>query len=266
MRPAAWRWWTRWALWRRSRDRPATACAWTARRAHAGATATFVDGDSLTGIVDGSNGSFSITSTPSPASSLSIYRNGVLLAAGVDYSANGSNITFIPAAAPQPGDTLLASYRLAASTSGTAQLFPSAQVLCSGTGAAVNGTTFERIGACSIPAGVLSAGDRIQISFDLDHQGTASGFTVQLVWGATTMMQRDAAAAETLVDGRADAVIKADGAQLSWQSWGATLALGAGSLTASDAYSNGLTIGFNAKLDTAGDVVTLRGYSVVRLP
>ena len=200
-----------------------------------GSTAAFVDGDSPTGIVDGSNVSFSLSAAPNPASSLAIYRNGVLVAAGVDYTANGSNIGFTPAAAPQPGDTLLASYRLGTTTSGSGQLFPSSQVLCSGTGATANGTSFTSVGTCVIPASVLSAGDRIQISFDLDHQGTASGFTVQLVWGGTTVMQRDAAAAETLVDGRADAVILASGTQLSWQSWGAQLALGAGSLTASDA-------------------------------
>jgi hypothetical protein len=231
-----------------------------------GSAPSFVDGDSLSGIVDGSNVSFSLSATPTPASSLAIYRNGVLLSAGVDYAANGSNIGFVPAAAPQPGDTLLASYRLGPSSSGSGQLFPTAQVLCSGTGAAVNGTDFASVGACSIPAGVLRAGDRIQIGFDLEHQGTASGFTVQVVWGGTTVMQRDAAATETLVDGRADAVIKTDGAQLSWQSWGASLAFGAGSSIASDAYASGITIGFNAKLATAGDVVALRGYSVVRVP
>jgi hypothetical protein len=231
-----------------------------------GTSASFVDHDSLTGIVDGSNVTFSLSGTPQPASSLAIFRNGVLLSAGEDYSANGSNIAFIPAAAPQPGDTLLASYRLASTPSSSGQLFPSAQVLCSGTGAAVNAASFGSAGSCTIPAGVLSAGDRIQISFDLDHAGTASGFTLQLLWGGTTVMQRDADATETLVDGRADAVIKTDGAQLSWQSWGASLAFGAGSLTAVDSYASGITIGFNVKLATAGDVVTLRGYSVVRLP
>jgi hypothetical protein len=230
-----------------------------------GSAASFVDHDSLTGIVDGSNVAFSVSGSPQPASSLAIYRNGMLLSAGVDYTANGSNITFVSAAAPQPGDTLLASYRLGTTTS-TGQLFPSAQVLCSGTGAAVNAATFNSVGLCSIPAGVLSAGDRVQISFDLDHAGTASGFTLQVVWGATTVMQRDAAASETLVDGRADAVLKTDGAQLSWQSWGSSLPFGAGSLTAADAWARGINIGFNVKLATAGDVVALRGYSVVRLP
>ncbi len=80
------------------------------------------------------------------------------------------------------------------------------------------------------------------------------------------MVQRDAPATETLVHWRADAVIKTDGAQLSWQCWGASLPFSAGSLTANDPYASGITIGLNARLATAGDVVRLSGYSVVRLP
>ena len=82
------------------------------------ATPSFVDADALTGIVDGSNTSFSLSNAPNPAASLAVYRNGMLDKAGVDYTVNGGSIQFLAASTPQPGDTLLASYRLTAEGSG----------------------------------------------------------------------------------------------------------------------------------------------------
>jgi len=40
------------------------------------AAPSFVDADALTGIVDGSNTSFTLSNTPNPKASLAIYRNG----------------------------------------------------------------------------------------------------------------------------------------------------------------------------------------------
>jgi hypothetical protein len=37
--------------------------------------------------------------------------NGVLLKQGVDYTLGPAGITFVPAAIPQPGDSLLVSFR-----------------------------------------------------------------------------------------------------------------------------------------------------------
>jgi hypothetical protein len=165
-----------------------------------GATASFVDGDTLSGIVDGSNPSFSLSIAPNPAASLAVYRNGMLQKAGQDYTVNGLSIQFLAASTPQPGDTLLASYRLAANGSGaTGQMFPSPQALCSGTGAATNTADFASIGSCTILGGILAAGDRVEILFDLEHQGTAAGFTFKVLWGGTTVVQRDAAVGDTLV-------------------------------------------------------------------
>lgn len=232
-----------------------------------GATASFVDGDTLSGIVDGSNPSFSLSSTPNPPASLAVYRNGMLQKAGLDYTVNGQSIQFLVASTPQPGDTLLASYRLTGNGSGgTGQLFPSPQALCGGTGAATNGADFASIGACTIPGGLLAAGDRVEIRFDLEHQGTAAGFTFKVLWGGTTVVQRDAAAEDALVSGRAEAAIGTGGAQWSQQSWGTLLPLGAGVVGSTDAYAGGITIDFQGKLAQAGDTLTLRGYTVVRLP
>ena len=71
----------------------------------------FVDSETPAGAVDGANLVFSLGSVPSPAGSLRLHRNGLLLAAGLDYQLTGHTVTFISIAAPQPGDVLLASYR-----------------------------------------------------------------------------------------------------------------------------------------------------------
>ena len=86
-------------------------------------TPTFVDGDLPSGIVDGSNATFALTAVPAPATSLSVYRNGVLQKASVDYTATGNSIQFVAASTPQPGDTLLASYRTADSSGGMTSTF-----------------------------------------------------------------------------------------------------------------------------------------------
>jgi hypothetical protein len=231
-----------------------------------GSQPAFVDGDSPAGIVDGSNTSFTLSAVPNPAASLAVYRNGMLQKTGQDYTATDSAIQFVAAAAPQPGDTLLASYRLIGADSGTPQVFPNPQVLCSGTGAATSSTSLTSIGACTIPAGLLAPGDRVEIRFDFAHQGTASGFSFEIHWGATTILQRAAAASDTLVTGRANAAILAAGAQLDSQSWGTVLPFNASVASAADTYTDGLTIDFLGMLAQTGDTLTLANYTVVRFP
>jgi len=76
-----------------------------------GGSVGFVDEEVPSGAVDGSNVAFSISSAPSPVSSLHLFRNGLLQKVGFDYTLSGTSITFVSAATPQPGDTVLASYR-----------------------------------------------------------------------------------------------------------------------------------------------------------
>lgn len=231
-----------------------------------GVSTSFVDGDVPTGIVDGANPLFTLTGTPNPASSLAVYRNGLLQRLGVDYTASSRAIQFTPAATPQPGDTLLASYRLGGTGTGAALLFPNPQVLCSGTGATINSTSFGSLGTCAVPAGVLAGGDRVEIQFDLEHQGVTSGFTFEVIWGGTTILQRDGAAGDVLVTGRANGGLFAGGARFGAQSWGTTLPFNATVAGASDPFTGGLTIDFEGKMGQAGETLALRNFTVVRLP
>lgn len=72
---------------------------------------TFVDGEQPSGQINGTNRTFTLANEPSPASSLKLYRNGLLLKEGLDYTISGNTITFLSGAEPQPGDVLVASYR-----------------------------------------------------------------------------------------------------------------------------------------------------------
>ena len=232
-----------------------------------GTQPSFVDGDSPAGIVDGSNTSFTLSGVPDPASSLAVYRNGMLQKLVQDYTlAGASTIQFAAADVPQPGDTLLAGYRLTGTDSDTPQMFPSPQVLCSGTGAAISSTSLASIRTCTIPSALLLPGDRVEIRFDFAHQGTASGFSFEIHWGATTILHRDAAAGEALVTGRADAALLASSAQLNSQSWGALLPFNTTVSSATDSYTGGLTIDFRGMVVQTGDTLTLGNFTVVRFP
>lgn len=73
----------------------------------------FVDQETPTGAINGVNGVFTLSQTPSPSTSLAAYRNGLLLTAGVDYTLSGAVITFMTGLVPQTSDILSCSYRVA---------------------------------------------------------------------------------------------------------------------------------------------------------
>jgi hypothetical protein len=73
----------------------------------------FVDGETPSGTIDGVNNFYTLIQAPNPVASLGVYRNGIRLKSGVDYTASNSGITFGAGLVPQIGDVLLCSYRIA---------------------------------------------------------------------------------------------------------------------------------------------------------
>jgi hypothetical protein len=71
----------------------------------------FSDGEMPTGVINAINTTFTLNFSPSPAASLTLFRNGLLMKQGTDYSLSGGVITFSLGSVPQTGDVLLASYR-----------------------------------------------------------------------------------------------------------------------------------------------------------
>jgi hypothetical protein len=231
-----------------------------------GVLPSFSDGETPAGTANGLNTTFTLNFAPSPGPSLILFRNGVLMEQGADYSLSGGVITFFLGSVPQAGDVLFASYRYAnpANPFGT---LTAAQVICSGTGVATNATTLTQLASCTIPAGLLGTGDRIEVQFQYGHTGAAGGFTGELHWGGTTVLSRVGVAAETAFVGRLSFGIYA-GAQ-SWdaQSWGSTLALANSVGTAGENTTVALTISLRGQLSgVSADSVTLPNFTVVRYP
>jgi len=76
----------------------------------------FVDNETPSGAVNGSNANFTLASVPDPPESLTLTRNGVVQELGVKYTLAGEAITFLAGSIPQSGDILRANYRVGAST------------------------------------------------------------------------------------------------------------------------------------------------------
>lgn len=75
-------------------------------------TGTFADNETPSGTVNGSNDTFTLAQTPSPAGSLVLFKNGQRMkAAGADYTLTTNSIVFATAAIPVTGDVLIADYR-----------------------------------------------------------------------------------------------------------------------------------------------------------
>jgi hypothetical protein len=227
---------------------------------------SFSDSEVPSGSINGSNTVFSLANVPSPAESLGVYLNGLLMDQGSDYGLSGNVITFITAATPQSGDTLLASYRFANPSNPLGSL-TAAQVVCSSTGSSTSSTTLTQLGSCTLPAGLIGTGDRIEIQFQYAHSGTATGFTGAILWGGTALISRAAASSETAFVGKM-AVGIYSGAQI-WdsESWGNNLSFGAVAGTASANTSQNLTISLQGGMAAAtSDSLVLRNFSIVRYP
>jgi hypothetical protein len=231
-------------------------------------SSTFVENEVPSGSVDGTNRVFVLAGAPSPSTSLQVHRNGLLQNLGTDYTLSSKTITFSPNAVPQASDILLAAYRMGGASSLAALTGSTTpQVLCGNAGAGTSSTTLVTLASCSIAAGTLQPGDRLELRFDYAHTGVTSGFTVEMHWGSTTMVSRAATATETLVTGKSEAAVHASGTEWSAQSWGTALPLAVGIGNATDSTGSDLTISFLARAAaTTADTVTLRSYMVLRYP
>lgn len=73
----------------------------------------YFDNETPAGLINGTNATFTLANAPQPVGSLQLYRNGLLLRTGTDYSVTANTIHFLTGAVPQTGDLLTASYRVA---------------------------------------------------------------------------------------------------------------------------------------------------------
>jgi len=227
----------------------------------------FSDSEIPGGAINGSNTVFTLAYTPSPAASLELYLNGLRLDAGVDYTLSTNVVTFFVGSTPQTGDLVLASYRYA-NPSNPLGSFTSAQVVCSTTGNSTSAATLTQLGSCTLPAGLLGNGDRLQIEYQYSHAGSAAGFTGQVeVGGSVVVINRTAASTETLFAGHTSFGLFSVGQTWDTQSWGAST-LASASAAGSSAINPALatTISFQGLTSSASDTLTLQNFTVIRYP
>lgn len=234
-----------------------------------GPTPQYFDLEIPAGAIDGANRTFTLTNPPS---ALWLFRNGVYLKQGQDFTLSGSTITFVPEATPQTSDTLAASYRIdpAAGIAGNlvsgvnARTFM-AQVLCSGTGQSTNGHSWVSLGACDLTSAALRPGDRIEVRFNFGHTGTAQAFDVQVLWGDTPILLRHAGAQDIAVTGRAEATLAGSTAQITSESWGNALTFL--STIQSATFGNGVRIDLQARgVGSGAEEFGLTNFTVIRYP
>ena len=226
----------------------------------------FSDGETPTGTINGANTTFGLAFAPSPTASLQLYLNGLRMDQGVDYTISGSTVTFSPVSVPQTGDVLLASYRYA-NPNNTLGSLTTPQVVCSAVGTSTSSTSSTSLGTCTLPSGLLTTGDRVEVRYQFSHTGTTAGFTPQVSFGGTPVLSRAASSADTAFAGKLEFAINASTQPWNGQSWGSSLAFS--TALGATGVNTGLsvTIAFLGQMSAStSDTVSLSGFTVVRYP
>jgi hypothetical protein len=242
----------------------------------------FIDAEMPGGVVDGANNNFALAGTPSPSTSLQLFRNGLAMNPGSDFNVSGSTVTFFDAAIPQPGDTLVAWYRATSTGSlsagglkvgglsgGTAAFAPAQpQVLCSAEGTSTGSFSPVSLGHCSVPAHILMAGDRVQIRATVVHQGSVSPYNLQLNWGTAALETRAVSASETVFSLVGDVSLTASSSIWTGQSYGqgTPSAISIGVATSSVAAAVRVDFLMNLAAASSSDRLSLANYTVIRYP
>ena len=236
-----------------------------------GSTLAYADTETPGGTVNGSNATFTLAFTPAPAASLLLYRNGLLMSPGVDFTLATNQITFLVTSVPQTGDTLTASYRYAPAGPiiGALTTSNAPQVLCNGIGGTTASTSLAILGTCFIPANKLAAGDRIEIKFGFTHQGTASGFNPAIYWDGVGLVLRTMNPSDTAIAGESTIMVASDGTFAHFTSSAASAGLPlitSGSIPGN--IQNPNPVAFEGSLAQTGtaDSLSLKFYTVTRYP
>ena len=144
-----------------------------------GSTGTFIDGETPMGTLDGSNTTFTLANTPIPSTSVAIFRNGLLLQQGTDYTLSSTTLTFLAGAVPQPGDLLLASYRMSVNLPGVG--FVDSEIPTGAVNGANASFTLSQIPFPSTSAAVYRNGVRLLSGIDYTISGNAITFASSFV-------------------------------------------------------------------------------------
>lgn len=231
-----------------------------------GLVPAYADAEAPTGIINGLNQIFTVANTPSPTSSVEVYHNGILMEQGLDYTIAGGTITFASVSVPQVGDIVLVNYRYA-NPSNPLGTLTSPQVVCSTVGNATSNTSATTLGTCTLPAGLLGTGDRIEVRYFFTHTGSGSGFTPQVAFGGSPVLSRTGTASDTAFTGIVNFGLNASAQTWSGESWGSSLPFAASLGVTSVNTTQSLTISLLGQMSSStGDSIALSSFTVVRYP
>lgn len=198
---------------------------------------------------------------------------GILSSAGFEAASTPSRAAWRDAGtaadpgSPTDGDAWFNTSGNSRKTREIGQTHAVPQVICSTIGGLNNNSNPISVGTCTIPAGLLRPGDRIEVKYDYSHDGSATGFTVEIAVNQTVILSRTMPASEGLLSGAIGASVFPTGLQWSSQTWGAVTSQlsQAGSLAVDP--NLGVRLDFRASLAVSGaENVGLNGYTVVRYP
>lgn len=140
------------------------------------------------------------------------------------------------------------------------------QVLCAANGNSSTSLTIASLGTCTIPAGLLRPGDRLAVRATWSHIGTTN-YTVQWRWGGTTAGRMSVPGTANLLDQKGEVALYDGNAIIDGASKGSNFFTGDGFVDmTTQAYSGGVTFGFEGNSTAAGDSLRLIQFTVVRFP
>lgn len=136
--------------------------------------AVFIDAETPTGTLNGTNAIFTLANAPSPGGSLTLFRNGLIQSNNIDFTLSGATITFNAGSIPQAGDILQAYYRI--SGTGPTATFADAEI----PGGIIDGVNLVfTLAAAPNPAASLKLyknGVLLQLNGDYTLSGSAITF------------------------------------------------------------------------------------------
>jgi hypothetical protein len=164
------------------------------------------------------------------------------------------------------GDMWYNTAQQARRTVDAGQIHTQMQVICNSTG--LETTTNARLGSCFIPEFYFDAGDRIEIHFNYEHEGSASDWNFGVVFGPGLLISKNVDKAETIVTGKSDGALFGGGIVWGTQSYGSsvynfTVNTGKAAAIPTAAF---LVEFYGALLTPGVDKVKLLNFTVIRYP
>lgn len=153
---------------------------------------------------------------------------------------------------------------------GQVHSFP--QVLCSVGGGTASSISNTVVGSCSVPQSFFDSGDRIEVSLNFEHSGSASAFVTEIFIDSSSVFSRQFDSTDTLSFVKGSGGYYPAGVAFGTYSFGtAGSASGSaftglsGNVVMSPTAATQITV--RARLaSTSFDVITLRNFTIVRYP